>query len=844
MFCLLGLCHSVVNGNSPHTVGKWPGEVYDSEHDVSSTALFPFLALLCVSTGTLAFELILMRLLNIVQWYHFAYMVISVALLGFAASGSILAFIQSRVKGQLSEAHCTVIFSLASFLLLLFAVASFSIAQRIPFSPFQLVWQTRQYIYLAGYYVLFFIPFLLAGCFIGLSFMAHRERIGRVYFFNLLGSGGGVGIAFLCFYLLPPALLLTVPSTLAWLGLVFASHGKLKTKPYLSLNLAALLICCAYLITGGVSLRVSPYKDISKGLQLPGAKLEYQEYSPLGLVQVLDAPSLRYAPGLSLAYSQGPPPQKEVFVDGSSNGAVTNFKGSLANLEYLDYSTFAVAYHVTSPHEVLIVNPGGGSEVLTALYHSAHRVRGVEPHPSIVHLLRGPLRSFSQGIYCNHAHVDVSIASAREFMAKDVGAYDLIQLSAVGSWGNVGGGIYATGENYTYTTEAFEEYFTHLKPHGILSASAWLSSPPRTSVKLLALAVETLARKGEGAVSASIVAIRSWATGTVLMKNGEFTSAEIMRVRDFCRKRGFDLVYFPGVDRGDVNRYSVMERPIYYETMEKLLRSSTRHELYNNYLFNVRPPTDDKPYFFHFFKLSAFLYLLETLGREWIPFLEWGSVILWATLLQALLLAPLFIFLPLVFIRGTERTRYRGKGKLFVYFVVLGLAFMFVEMGCIQKLIIVLTHPILALSLVLFVLLFFSGIGSLLSGRLGEGMRWIPFAGILFFSSLSILCLDGLLKALLPHPLPLRCLLLVASLVPLSFFMGMPFPMGLQIVSDRQPRYIPWVWGVNGIASVIAPVLGSLIAVWLGFRILMTASFLLYGAAGCMLYFIAKDVHE
>ena len=816
-------------------------EIIQRFKEVSNLTFFPFLALLFISSSALAYQLILMRLFSIVQWYHFAYMVISIALLGFAASGTLLALIQGRRRGPLNEEHFSFLLSLISFLLFILIVGSFYLAQRIPFSPFQLVWQKMQYLYLAGYYVLFFVPFFLAGGFIGLNFMRYKERIARVYFYNLLGSGLGVLIAFLFFYLIHPAQLLMVPSLFAFLGFLFSAKERVRTKPYLIVSIVGVLFLLTCVIKGGVPLKISPYKGISKGLQLPGARVEYEAYSPLGLLQVVDAPSLRYAPGLSLKYGHGPPSQKEIFVDGNSYGAVTNFKGKRDNLEYLDYSTSALAYHLIAPKQVLVLNPGGGSQTLAALYHSPDHIQVVESHPGIVSLLSGPLKSFSQNIYDHHPNIGVDIASPREFIARDPRKYDLIQLGLIGSWGGVGGGIYATGENYVYTIEAFREYFAHLKPQGILSASTWLSSPPRTFMKLLALAVETLDEKGRGDISFSLVAIRSWATGTVLMKRGEFGFADLIKLRDFCRERAFDLVYYPGIGRGEVNRYNILEKPVYYETVPNLLRRDKREESYENYLFNIRPPTDDRPYFFHFFQLSALFYLLKSLGREWIPFLEWGYVILWGTLVQAIILAPLLIGLPLVFIRGQERLSSLGKGKVFVYFSLLGLAFMFIEMGYIQKFILLLTHPIFALALVLFTLMFFSGIGSLLSSRVGQGGRWISFIGIIFFSLIYGIFLDGLLKIFLPYSLFLRCILVVVLLAPLAFFMGMPFPIGLQLVSDRQSSYIPWVWGVNGVASVIAPVLGSLLSVALGFRGLMLISLLLYGLAGWIIHQIAQD---
>jgi len=764
-------------------------------------------------------------------------MVISIALLGFAASGTLLALIQNRRTKPLTEQHFAFLFSCIAFLLFIFTVASFSLAQIIPFSPFQLVWQKSQYLYLAGYYVLLFIPFFLAGCFIGLNFMCFKKNIALVYFFNLLGSGAGVLIAFLAFYFLPPALLLTVSMFFAFLGLLFSAQKKIRTKFFLILHIAGILFLFVFVMKGGVSLKISPYKGISKSLQLPGARLEYEKYSALGLTQVVDAPSLRYAPGLSLSYSQdGPPPQKGVFVDGHSYGAITNFKGDRRKLKYLDYTTFTLAYHLITPQRDLLLNPGSGTQVLAALYHSSPHIQVVESHPAIINLLRGPLRSFSQNIYNQHPHITVDRASPREFIARELGTYDLIQLGLIGSWGGVDGGMYATGENYMYTKEAFQEYFAHLKPQGILSVSAWLNSPPRSFLKLIALSVETLDTRIRGDISRSVVAIRSWATGTVLIKKGEFSLAELMKIKDFCKKRAFDLVYYPGIDQEEINLYSVLERPFYYEGICKMLHKDTRDTFYEYHIFNIQPPTDDKPYFFHFFRLSALFYLLKTLGREWIPFVEWGYVILWGTLVQALIIAPLFMFLPLVFMRNKKKLSSLEKVKIVSYFSLLGLAFMFIEMGYIQKFIFLLTHPIFSLALVLFTVMFFSGIGSLISSRIGEKRRWIPFMGILFFSCIYLIFLDGLLKIFLPFPFLLKCIVVVILLAPLALFMGMPFPIGLQIVSDKASNYIPWVWGINGVASVIAPVLGSLLSVCLGFHIVMGISLLLYGIAGWIIY--------
>ena len=220
--------------------------------------------------------------------------------------------------------------------------------------------------------------------------------------------------------------------------------------------------------------------------------------------------------------------------------------------------------------------------------------------------------------------------------------------------------------------------------------------------------------------------------------------------------------------------------------------------------------------------------------------MEWGSVILWVTLAQALILSLLFLFLPLVFIREKERRPSLGKVWIASYFCLLGLGFMFIEMSYIQKFLLPLTHPIYALTLVLITILVFSGIGSLSSRVLWNRAKWIPFFGIMFLCSIYVVFLDDLIKFFMPYSFPIKCIIAFSLLAPLSFFMGMPFPIGLQIVSERQSNYIPWVWGINGIASVIAPILGSLSSIFLGFRIVMLISIFLYGLAGGIIYLINR----
>ncbi len=801
---------------------------------------FPYPALFFISLCTLAYELILMRLFSIVQWYHFAYMVISVSLLGFAASGTLLAALNIR-KGRQSQRNMFgLYFLLISFLMLLFIPITFFIAQKIPFSPFELAWQKKQFLYLCGYYFLFLIPFFLAGCFVGLSFIYCKENVARVYCCNMIGSSAGVLVAFISFYWIPPKMLLFVPMLLSFCALLccFSREGGGGRSVYAVVAATGAVFLSIWIMWGGISLNISPYKGISHCLQLPGARLEYEGYSPLGLLQVVSSPSLRDAPGLSLKYTKSTPTQKALFMDGNANGVVTEFNNDRSSLEYLDYATFSLGYHLVFPGRVLILKPEGETQILGSYFHGYDQIKAIESHRDILSLLKGPLNSFTQNIYNNNQHIQVEASSPREYLAGQNSRYDIIQLGLTGSLGGGGGGIYATEENYVYTIEAFQEYFKHLNPDGILTASAWLNNPPRSFLKLITLAIETLEREVQTEIGLSFAAIRSWGTGTVVLKRGIFSPEDISKIRIFCEKRGFDPVYFSGIHPKEVNKYNILERPLYYDSSIHLLDQDTREQFYAGYIFNVRPPTDDKPYFSHYFKLSAISYLLKTLGRDWIPFLEWGYIILWGTLVQVLVFAPIFIFLPLFFIKKGSKPRMLMKGRNFVFFSLLGLAFMFLEMAFVQRFIFLLNHPIYALALIIFTLTLFSGIGSLSSQSLGKKGVYLPFTAIMVLICFYIFCLDPLLKTLLNCTVIWKSLSAVFLLAPLAFFMGMPFPLGLQVVSNRNSEYIPWIWGINGLASVVAPVLGSLLIVNIGFYPLMFVSLALYLFAFLFFYSI------
>ncbi|MCZ6725803.1 MAG: SAM-dependent methyltransferase, partial [Acidobacteria bacterium] len=366
---------------------------------------------------------------------------------------------------------------------------------------------------------------------------------------------------------------------------------------------------------------------------------------------------------------------------------------------------------------------------------------------------------------------------------------------------------------------------------GILAADGELSAPPRASVKLLATAAEALERSGLAARE-RIAAIRSWSRFLVMVKRTAFTRGEIAAIRTFCAERSFDVVYYAGMPESEANRFNLLDQPVLFRAAQALIGPS-RQEFVRDYKLHVAPATDDRPYFFRSFRWRSLAELLRLRTRGGAALVEWSYILLVAALAQAVLAGLVLILLPLWLIR---RRSIAGASRVGLYFLCLGLAFLFLEIAFIQHLTRFLAHPLLAVAVVLTGFLFFAGLGSGASQWLER--RW-PRAPIRL--AVGAIVLTVLLCVALSTVLFTRCAawspwlkvpLALLAIAPLAFFLGMPFPLGLRRVAAEQPDLVPWAWGVNGWASVLSAVLATLLAVHLGFTAVVVVACGLYVVAG------------
>ncbi len=755
-------------------------------------------AVALLSAAAIGYEILLIRLFSIILGHHFAFMIISLALLGVGASGTFLAFARGWLEPRFHHAFAgfAAAFGVS-------AVACFAVARRVPFNPLEVVWDLGQQAYLLQIYLLLALPFFCAATCIGLALSRFRERIGAIYRADLLGAGAGAALVLLALFLLEPEDTLRA---LGGLGLAAAAVAAFAGPGprWPAGVLAALALAVPFAWPGGwITPQPSPYKGLSLALHAPRARVIAERSSPLGLLSVVESPAIpfRHAPGLSLTAEAGPPPQLGVFTDGDAFTAITRFDGNLAKLAYLDQQTAALPFHLLRRPRTLILGAGGGADVLRALYHGAPRVDAVELNPQMAELVRRDYADFAGRLF-QAPGVRLHIDEARSFVEASGGRWDLIHVGLLDSFTASAAGVLALKESALYTVEAFQAYLARLEPGGILAITRWLRVPPRDSLKLFATAAAALEGLGVATPGERLALIRSWNTATLMVKNGPLTPGDVSAIRGFAQARSFDVSYYPGMAPEEANRFNRWRQPFLYTGTAALLGPG-RERFLDDYKFDVAPATDDRPYFFRFFKWRLLPEVLAIRGGAGMTLLEGGYLILAATLVQAAIVSAVLIVLPLAWLGrgGGAAPAAPGRGRVMVYFLALGLAFLFVEIAFIQRFVLFLGHPLYAISVVLAAFLVFAGLGSGYSARLSErraaariGPIPLAVAGIALFAGAYLALLPVLFGWLMPEPDAVKITVSVLLIAPLAFVMGLPFPLGLRRVADEAPRLVPWAW--------------------------------------------------
>jgi hypothetical protein len=820
------------------------------------------LAIYLTSAATLTYEIGLTRLFSISQGYHFAFMVTSVALLGIGAGGAVVTVISGRRSAVGSQQPIppstdspiqSFLSTLASLLSIAF-VLSFAAANQIMFDPVKAVWNRLEFLKILAQYLILSIPFTVSGMILSAALRSMSDRVHRIYMSDMVGAGTGCILILSILSISGGEAAVIVAAALSLIAsflFCIPSRGKGKAVSAVAAVIFLFAVFGAVFGPKGIlEVKMSPYRELASVLNFPGAKVVETIFSPSGRMEIVESPAVRAAPGISLTYKAPLPQQLGFTINGGGLSTVTSRKGDLSFLRHLPSS---LAYRLRKGRDVFIIDPGGGMETLSALENGAKGVWGSETRGIVLSAMEGELSDFSGRLY---GDIEIGHGYARSVLRESGRTFDIIQLPLTDTLGSSSSGIMGLQEQYNLTVEAFSEYIRYLKRDGFISASVYLLPPPRQELKLLSTIVEALEAGNLGdpgrpsleKAKGKIIAIRSWGVLTILAKNGDITPSEIEAVKDFCREERFDLVWYPGMREDEANIYNLFQEPLYYRSFKTIIEGE-REGFFRDYIFDVRPATDDRPFFGQTFKMTRMRETYESVGRKWGILIEGGYLLPWI-LIQSIFASILLIIAPLlIYPRPSgERVWVRGRSLLPItaYFSCIGIGYMFIEISLMQRMIPVLGEPVYAISAVLFTLLVSTGIGSYLSGHRRIVDRY-PIHVILLIPALAVVYLilmRPVTDLIVAVPVVPRFLLTFLLFFPLGLIMGMPFPTGMSILGRRIPDLIPWAWCINGSFSVVSSVLAMMVALVWGFGTAHILAALCYMVAWLALLRLEAGRHQ
>jgi hypothetical protein len=765
-----------------------------------------------VSAALLMTELALTRIFSVTMYYHFAFLAISIALFGLSASGVLVYVLRHRLAAAGTQELLTAGALLHALATLIALACLVRIRVGLNYTPQNLV-------LMVAIYLLAALPFLTGGAVVSMAFARMSSRISTLYAADLLGAAAG------CLVLIP---------LLNWLGApgVVMTAAALSTiaavcfAPAASRRRIAVAAVVLLAVPGAAQLAGRAPFDVSDTKGHEGDRVLFSMWNSFSRVAVYDREHGDWS--LSPAFTGKKGESLFMDIDSAASTPILKGTGSLDDARYLRYELTALAYHLVerpAGFNALVIGPGGGRDLVSALVFGATKVDGVEINPIIArNVMLDRFRDYSGNIY-GDPRIAIHVDDGRSFVRRSREEYDVIQASLVDTWAATAAGAYTLTENSLYTAEAFGEYIDHLSDRGLLTITRWVFD----GLRLVTLAQEACAARGLDPAQ-HLAIIRLDRVATFLLKKTPFTEADVARLQQLSREMGFSILYAPGVEPP-----AAIEEPVEMVRngtsaldYRRLILAENRDTFLASYPVDVTATTDDRPFFFHTTRLRD---QFQT---------AFGRTMLFGNGLSALLtlfgisavLVLLFILGPLVLGGGRPGAGWAGW---LAYFGALGAGFMLLEVALLQRFVLLLGHPVYSLTVTLFSLLLGTGVGSLLSRRVpAEGARRVTtkaLVGILAASLLAPFLLNLIIDLAIPWPLPARIGAAVVLLFPLGVLLGMPLPGGMRLLSASRPELVPWGWGLNGAFSVIGATLAVFVAMNWGFSITLMAATVTYAAA-------------
>ncbi len=780
----------------------------------------------------LMYEITLTRIFSVAMWFHFAFLAISLSLLGIGASGIFVHFLSQK----LDKEKCCGALCLFSFLFSCSIILSYLFFLGIPFVP---RFSAGGLMNTALICLTVSFPFFLGGVCLSLSFYFFRENISRLYFYDLLGGSTGCLSIVLLLHLFRAPTVIVLISCFACIGTYsFSSFSPASVFRRLSAILCAALLLFALFDAKTNALRV----DFVKGaIEDKGIYEKWNSFSRI--VVTPRGKSKPYAWGLSPTFKGGFPESMRIHIDLSAGTPLIRFSGNLKEVAYLKYDIPSLVHYVKKANDIFIIGPGGGKDVLAARLFDVKNIYGAELNPLIVNIVNKEFADFSGALYLRQG-IHIQADEGRSALARQKKQFDIVQASLIDTQAATAAGAYVLSESNLYTVEAFKDYLMHLKSDGILTFTrSYFDKLPAESLRLLSLGMEALHQTGAKDIDKHFLIAKIKWTDTpgegpdsyavFLIKKTPFTDNEARRFESAVSSLGFNLVYSP------------LSPALSQPEFKQLLETQNLSAFCNAYPLNICPPTDEKPFFFYALRLKDMPSIIvnrhDPIHQGATGYNIKAILVLGMLFVVVTALACATMLFPLLFRLSTHQGATRFPYRLLLYFSCLGLAFMMVEVPLIQKFNLFLGYPVYSLSVILFSLLLFSGIGSFTTQNvLPEKAKKRLLLTIPCLLAILVVCTlfsTSGFYMFMGKPRFVKCMLTVVFLAPLGFFMGMPFPLGIKILSNRAPEAIPWAWAMNGIFSVCASVFSIVVslnwgittAIGLGGLGYVTALLLLFG---------------
>jgi len=796
--------------------------------------------LFLLSAAVVSLQLFLMRLLSITRYHHFSYLVISTALLGFGVSGTFLTFTSRRLK--------TSFLTWAPALLFLFtfsAAACYLAAEAIPIDIQYLFYSKKQLLMLTLYNLLLFVPFFFAALFIGLMLIYFKGEVGTVYGVNLFGTGAGGVFAILAMHFVPPQklTLLVMAAGLISLLLWFASSKKYLSKRYVFIAASFFLppiLLLLYFVRHDPSINIDQYKALSHFQRLErqnDARAVISRYGPRARIDIYESDTIHNTLFAGLTLNVLPPPQMAILLDGDMAGTVFRVHNE-EDASVLDFTPQSVIYRLIERPRVLLLGEVGGVNVWLAKRFGAASITVVQGNPQLNQLMLEDLAEAGGDIYRSKG-VKVVEMEPRLFLEKTDELFDIIHIVTAEGMSAGVSGFRSLHEDYLLTVESMAKAIKKLSARGAISITRGIQAPPRDNIKIFSLFAAALEFSGVKDVAYHLYQASNYLAVNTILSKRPFTPEIVSRYKEVCNGLLMDIEYPYGTKPDGQDRHNLAQGPegsgqSYYNYAARMILSPQREDFFKNWVYNVRPPSDGRPYFYDFFKWSSLSLFIKSYGETWLRRLEAGYVVLVFTFLVTALVALALIIMPLYYLKkvgGGSRNRFATA----IYFSAIGFGFMFIEMVFIQKLVKFLGDPLYSVSAVITAILVFAGIGSMSQQKMGGSPVFRSrIAAFLIFLLLILymMFLDQLFYFFIDYSLAVRFASAILCLSPVSFLMGWMFPNALEILGKGSGNMVPWALAINGFASVCAAPLSTALSMSQGFSGVLLVAMFLYLLAG------------